>query len=93
MKKPQATSGVKLVKNTAEDLLYPFGFTLPHETQTKYASPSQPISSYPYRPSQVIQTIGLVLCKQNTNANIVNPLMILDFDDPAKKEKLHQNEA
>ena len=44
------------LKNTSEDLSYPHGFTLFRETQTIYASPSQPIGSYPYpyRPPQVI---------------------------------------
>ena len=68
---------------------------LPRETQATYASPSQPISSYsyPYGPPKVIQTSRLVLCEPNTDAILVNPLMVLDLDDLAKKEKLHQNEA
>ena len=36
------------IRNTGEDLPYLFGFTLPRETQATYASPSQPIGSYPY---------------------------------------------
>ena len=84
-----------LVKNTVEDLPYPFGFTLPRETQAMYASPFQPINSYsyPYEPPQIVQTPGLVLREPNVDTNPVNPLMVLDLDDPAKKEKLHQNEA
>ena len=72
------------MKNTTKDLPYPSGFTLPRETQATYASPSQPISSYPYLygPSQVIQTPGLVLCEPNTDANIINPLMVPDLNDP-----------
>ena len=83
------------MRNTVEDLAYPLGFTLPHETQTTYASLSQPIGSYPYLygPSQAIQTPGLVLREPNTDANLVNPLMVPDLDDSVEKEKLHQNEA
>ena len=36
------------IRNTSEDLSYPPSFTLPCETQATYASPSQPIGSYPY---------------------------------------------
>ena len=81
------------VRNTIEDLPYPSGFTLPRETQVTYASLSQPISSYPYGPPQVIQIPGLILRKSNINANLVNLLMVPDLDDPVENEKLHQNEA
>ena len=65
------------------------------ETQATYTSSSQPTGSYPYpyRPPQVIQTPGLLLREPNTNANPLNPLMVLDLDDPTKKEKLYQNET
>ena len=55
------------IRNTVEDSPYPPGFTLPHETQTTYTSPSQPIGSYPYpyRPPQVIQTLRLILREPN----------------------------
>ena len=68
---------------------------LPRETQATYASPSQPIGSYPYPygPPQVIQTLGLVLHEPNTDANPKNPLMVPDLDDLTEKEKLHQNKV
>ena len=83
------------MRNTAENLPYPLGFTLPRETQTTYASPSQPIGSYPYPygPPQIIQTLGLVLREPNADANPISPLMVLDLDDSIENEKLHQNEA
>ena len=83
------------MRNTTEDLPYLLGFTLPRETQTTYASPSQPIGSYPYpyKPPQAIQTPRLILHEPNTDANLVNPLMVLDLNDPTENEKLHQNEA
>ena len=83
------------IRNTGEDLPYPFGFTLSHEIQATYVSPSLHIGSYPYPhgPPQVIQTPGLVFCEPNTDANLVNPLMVPDLDDPTEKEKLHLNEA
>ena len=87
-KAPKPQVELTPMKNTAEDLPYPFGFMLPRETQATYASPSQPISSYPYGPPQVIQTPGLVLREPNADANPVNPLMVLDLDDLAEKEKL-----
>ena len=61
---PQVES--TLVRNTVEDLPYPPGFTLPRETQATYASPSQPINTYPYPygPPQVIQTQGLYYSSQ-----------------------------
>ena len=77
------------IRNTGEDLPYPFGFMLSHEIQATYVSPSQYIGSYPYPhgPPQVIQTPRLVLREPNIVANLVNPLMVLDLDDPTKKEK------
>ena len=88
--RPQVES--TLVRNTVEDLPHPSGFTLPRETQAMYASPFQPINSYsyPYGPPQIVQTPGLVLREPNVDTNPITPLMVLDLDDPAKKEKLHQ---
>ena len=84
-----------LIRNIGEELSYPSGFTLPHETQATYASSSQPIGSYPYLygPPQVIQTPRLVLHEPNANTNPINPLMVLNLGDPIEKEKLHQNKA
>ena len=55
------------IRNTGENLPCSTGFTLPRETQTTYALPSQPIGSYPYpyRPPQVIQTLRLILHEPN----------------------------
>ena len=36
------------LRNIGEDSSYSHVFTLPRETQATYASPSLPISSYPY---------------------------------------------
>ena len=83
------------MRNTAKDLPDLLDFTLPRETQTTYASSSQPIGSYPYPygPPQAIQTPRLVLHEPNTDANLVKPLMALDLDDPVENKNLHQNDA
>ena len=54
------------IRNTVEDLPYPLGFMLPCETQTTYASPSQPISSYlyPYGPPKLSKLLSLYYTSQ-----------------------------
>ena len=60
-----------------------------------YPSQSQPVGiyPYPYEPPSIVQTLRPVLFEPNLGVNPVNPILVLDLDDLAKKEKLQQNDA
>ena len=58
-----------------------------------YPSQSLPIRIYPYtyEPHPIVQTSVHVLF--NSGVNPINPIVVLDLDDPAEKKKLQQNDA
>ena len=57
---PNTQIGTTPLGGTSGDTPYPQGFTLPHETQTTYALPSQPFP-FNYGPLQVMNTPRLVM--------------------------------
>ena len=80
------------LRGTSEDILYPQGFSLPCENQTTYASPSQPFL-FNYGPPQVMNTLGLVMQESKADADLMDPLAILDLDKLAGKGKSFRDKA
>ena len=74
------------LKGTGEDILYPQGFVLPRETSATYALASQPFP-FNYGPSQVVNTLGLVIREPKTGTKPVDPLVVLNLDELEKRER------
>ena len=84
--------GTTPLGSTSGDTPYQQGFALPHETQTTYASPSQP---FPFNngPPQVMNIPRLVMQEPKANVDPMDPLEVPNLDEIAEKRKSPQDKA
>ena len=83
---PNTQTGTTPLGVTSGDTPYPQGFALSRETQATYASLFQPFP-FNYGPPQVMNIPGLVMQEPKVNADLMDPLVVFDFDEIVAKGK------